>query len=396
MAVKAIKKPGLHAVGKNLYLQVGKTGSRSWVMKYMHNGRSREMGLGSYDVVDLKVAREKVIDAKRLIDRDIDPIDHQNQKAAEAEAEVKRGQSFQEVAEAYMAIHVPQHSNAKHRKQWPSTLKRYVYPVMGQKAISEIDQDDIKKVLQPIWNTKTETASRVRGRMEKILDYAAYSKMRDGDNPARWKGAMAHEFAPKEKVSPVKHQRSLHYKEVPEFWVRLLQEPNLSARCLEFLILTATRSNEVRLATWDEIELEVRIWRIPKERMKAGRGHNVPLSTSAVKLLEQLKPYTDGGLIFPGIKPGKPLSENTKVQLLKRMGVDSTAHGFRASFRTWAADRTNYPFAVMEAALAHITGSATVQAYQRGDHLEKRRALMQEWDDHLCTELAKQPAGSEG
>lgn len=176
----------------------------------------------------------------------------------------------------------------------------------------------------------------------------------------------------------------------------MIVESNIGSRCLEFVILTAARSSEARHATWDEIDLERKISSVPKERMKARRDHNVPLSTSAVTLLKRLKPYTDGGLIFPGIKPGKPLSENTKTQLLKRMGVDSTAHGFRATFRTWAADRTHYPFAVMEAALAHTTGSATVQAYQRGDHLDKRRALMQEWDDHLCTELAKQLDGSEG
>jgi integrase len=320
---------------------------------------------------------------RELIRRGLDPIEHRKAEKAQNLATRAVAMTFDECAAAYIRQHEASWRNPKHHAQWQSTLKTYASPIVGRLSVAEIDTPHIMKVLEPIWTSKPETASRVRGRIESILDWATVSKFRAGDNPARWGSHLAHLLPALSKIRTVEHHAALDYRELPSFKAELRQREGVAALALEFAILTAARSGEVRGMTWDEIRLREKLWVIPAEGMKGGREHRVPLCERALAILEHVKSLahdkdaTEIG--FPG-NGGKPLSDMSLTAVLRRMGrVELTAHGFRSSFRDWCAEQTNFPSEVAEMALAHAVGDKVEAAYRRGDLFQKRAKLMQSW-----------------
>jgi integrase len=391
-------KPGMLADGKGLYLQVRETStegvlSKTWIYRYAAlGGRERYMGLGSYPDISLTAARARAAEARRLREQQVDPIEHRdNQRAAlkraQAEEKVKLV-TFDECRDAYIASHRAGWRNIKHASQWTNTLEIYVTPVFGKLPVQVIDTGLVCKVLEQIWTTKPETATRVRGRIESILDWAKVREFRRGENPARWRGHLAQVLPPRSKVRKVKHHAALPYAEVAGFMHSLRNREGIAARALEFTILTAARTGEVLGAQRCEIDLISKVWSVPGERMKAGRGHRVPLSNQAVVLIKQLLESHDGEHVFAGDR--RPTLSNMAMDmLLRRMNCDATVHGFRSSFRTWAAERTTFAREVVEAALAHVAGDETERAYQRGDLFEKRRRLMTAWADYCAQRSAE-------
>jgi len=375
--------PGRHVDGGGLHLYVKLNGNRSWVFRYTFGGRRRDMGLGTWPSVSLAAAREKALDARRLLAAGRDPI-------TERRNEARTVPTFAKAAEDYVKAHGPGWKSAKHRRQWWAALERHAFPVLGDLRVDEIRVDDVVRALRPIWETKTETASRVRQRIEKVLDWCAVLGLRSPENPARWKGNLEALFPAKEAVHRVKHFRALPWAELPSFMGRLREKPGVAARALELAILTAARSGEVRGATWAEIDLEARTWTVLAERMKAGREHRVPLSREAVELLKALPRHAGTDLVFPSPAKQGPLSDMALTKVLRDMQAGVTAHGFRSSFRDWCAEATSYPGEVAEAALAHVVRNAVEAAYRRGDLFEKRRRLMDEWGSFCRT---PRPAG---
>jgi integrase len=380
------EKPGMHADGGGLYLQV-KNGGASWILRYQLNGRMRYMGLGPLTLFGLKAARAKALDAKRLRYEGRDPLEARRQARARARLEAAKAMTFQQAAETYIAAHKAGWQNAKHADQWTNTLATYAGPAIGAFPVQAIDTALVLKVLEPIWATKPETASRVRGRIEAILDWAKVRGYRDGENPARWKGHLDHLLPARAKVRLVAHHAALPYGEIAAFMTALQQQEGIAARALEFAILTAARTSEVLGARWNEIDLNAKIWTVAVERMKARREHRVPLSKRVLVILEEMKSLHRGdgnsetpGFVFPGAKRGAPLSNMAFLMLLRRIGRnDLTAHGFRSTFRDWAAERTSFPAEVAEMALAHTVGDKVEAAYRRGDLFEKRGRLMEAW-----------------
>lgn len=381
----ASKKRGLHAVGgvDGLLLQVTDTGATSWLLRVMIAGKRRGMGLGAYPAVGVAAAREKARAARALIEQGIDPIEQRQQVRRNAAAERASAKTFDECARVMLAAKGTGWKNEKHRAQWSSTLQTYASPVLGNMPVRDIEMGHVLRVLSPIWNEKTETASRVRGRIERVLDYATAHKYRHGLNPARWKGNLDAVLDKPSEVAKVKHHAALAIDDVPAFMLRLRQADGTGARALELTILTAARSGEVRGATWSEIDLKAGTWIVPGERMKAKREHRVPLSMQAVALLKALPREEGVELVFPAPRGGQ-LSDMTLTAVLRRMRVDCTVHGFRSSFRDWAGDRTHHPRDMIEFALAHALDDKTEAAYRRSDALEKRRVLMQEWADFVA------------
>ena len=375
----------MFADGGGLYLQVTASGARSWIYRYQMNGRRRDMGLGSISDFGLAEARERAADARKLVRDGIDPIEARKAQKAEQRLEDAKAVTFQEAAETYISSMTPSWKSEKHAAQWTATLKTYAYPIIGGLPINGIDTGLTVKVLEPIWTLKNETASRVRQRIENILDYSKVRGWRDGENPARWKGHLDRVLPA--KVAKVEHHASMPYAELPTFWPRLQVQNGMGARALELAILTAARTSEVLLATWPEFDLDDRIWAIPRERMKAGAEHRVPLPAAAIELLQKLATVrtSDEGFVFAGQRKGKPLSGMAMAMTLRRMEVDVTPHGYRSSFRTWAAEQTSFAHDVCEAALAHTPGSKVIEAYQRGDLLVKRRKLMDAWAGFVTT-----------
>jgi integrase len=344
------------------------------------------MGLGSAADVSLSEAREAATAARKLAHRKIDPIEHRTAVQEATEREAAGALTFKACAEKYIADKKAGWSNPKHAAQWDSTLAQHVYPVFGGKAVQSIGLDEVLAALRPIWETKTETATRVRGRIENVLDYARVNGWRVGENPARWKGHLANILPAKSKVAKVEHHSALPWQEAAAFLVSLGAQAGMGAIALRFVILTACRTSEALGATWDEVSLDEKVWIIPAERMKARKEHRVPLSDAAMAVLEAL-PHRQGPL-FPGPRVGKGLSNMALLATLKRMErQDLTAHGFRSTFRDWAAE-TGRPNDIAEAALAHSAGGATVVAYQRGDLLSRRRALMDDWAE-FCGAVVK-------
>lgn len=377
--VQTLKDTGLHADGGGLYLQVAASGSKSWIYRYQLNGRRRDMGLGSVDVFSLTEAREKASAARRLVAEGIDPIDHRAAQQAATAAAAAKASTFKQAAEAFIDAKRSGWKNAKHASQWSTTLETYVYPTIGHLAVGAIDTALVCKVLDPIWRTKTETASRVRGRIEAILDHAKVRGQRDGENPARWHGHLELTYPAKGEVAPVKHHTALPYSDMPTFWPKLQVQDGLGARALELTILTAVRSGESLGARWPEFDLDVRLWRIPAERMKGGIEHVVPLSDPAIALLRKLAAVRLGDLVFPGQVTDLPLSNMVMNMTLRRMKVDVTPHGFRSTFRTWVGEQTSFPAEVAEVALAHVQDDKVIAAYLRADFMKKRRAMMAAW-----------------
>jgi len=367
-------KPGKHADGGGLYLIVAESGSRKWVFRFTRDGKAREMGLGAASGGTLADARHKAAEAQRLIADGKDPL---SERAKQNETP-----TFEKMAEDVIASIEQGFRNEKHRKQWRSTLQAYADPLMALK-VDAIETDDILKVLSPIWATKPETASRVRGRIEKILDAARARGYRRSENPARLRGHLDHLLPKKAKLSRG-HHAAMPYADVPAFLDTLRQRKAVAALALEFCILTAARTGEVLCARWEEIDLVARAWTIPGTRMKAGREHRVPLAARAVEILEIMAAARIGDFVFPGQKIGKPLSGMAMEMMLRRMKIENaTVHGFRSSFRDWAGNETNFPRELAEQALAHVIGDKAEQAYRRGDALARRRLLMKEWGNFV-------------
>jgi integrase len=371
---------GRHADGGGLYLDRDDQGRSRWVFMWTRNGKRREMGLGpaNKDGVSLARAREAAAAARDVLSKGGDPIEAREA----AKREPVPVPTFGDVADAFVKSLSPQWRNEKHRAQWAMTLKVYAKSLRPV-PVDRIDTEAVLNVLQPVWQAKPETASRLRGRIERVLDAAKAKGHRSGENPARWRGHLDHLLPRRQKLTRGHHE-ALAYEDLPAFIGRLHAREGVAALALEFLILTAGRSGEIRGARWSEIDLEAKVWTVPASRMKAAREHRVPLSKRAVELLEAVKPLATGEdasscFVFPGPATTKPLSENAFGMLLKRMKVDVTAHGFRSSFRDWTGEVSSFPREVAEAALAHTVGDATERAYRRGDALEKRRKMMEAW-----------------
>jgi integrase len=379
-SVAAERKPGMHADGLGLYLYVSKSGAKSWIYRFMLRGRSRDMGLGGLDVVSLSEARERALEARKLVKAGIDPIEERNAERAREAVDAASRMTFADCARALIKSHEAGWRNPKHRQQWRNTLATYAYPVFGNLPVDTVDTGLVMKVIEPLWTTKTETASRLRGRIEAVLDWAAARGYRSGENPARWRGHLDKLLPRREKVQRVQHHPAMSYEDVAAFMQALRDREGFAARGLEFLILTAARPGEVYGAAWDEIDLDKAVWTIPDGRMKAGMEHRVPLTDRAIVLLQEMQRLRISNFVFPGQGPGRPLSNMAFLQLLKRMGHgDLTAHGFRSTFRDWAAERTSFPRELAEKALAHAVGNKVEAAYQRGDLFDKRRKLMDAW-----------------
>lgn len=385
--VKSVKEPGRYADGGNLYLSVSGNGARRWVFMYKLNGRQREAGLGSARDVPMKEARSKADAMRATLAKGQDPLE------ARRVNEARHVPTFGEFADSLADDIAEGFRNAKHRYQWKQTLGPSYCSTIRSLSLDEITTDDVLAVLQPHWQTKQETASRLRGRIERVFDAAKARGLRSGENPARWKGNLKELLSARRKLQRG-HQPALPFSEVPAFVARLRTRPAISALALEFLILTAARTGEVLGATWKEVDLSAELWTIPAERMKAGRTHRVPLSDRALQILrevEMLRPQTsiegmppDGDYLFPSSTHGRPLSNMAFAQLLKRMGETGfVPHGFRSSFRDWCAECTDWPGDIAETALAHVVGNSVARAYRRGDALDKRRALMSQWAEYL-------------
>lgn len=388
LAVKNAR-PGRHADGGGLHLLVKESGARSWVYRFMLNGKARDIGLGPAGKggVSLAEARD-ARDALRLkVKAGIDPLEERKLREEEALAATQAtkvaGVTFKAVAEAYIATNEASWRNDKHRQQWKNTLKTYVYPVIGDLPVGEIETAHVLQILEPIWQAKPETASRVRGRIETVLDAAKARGYRKGENPALWRGHIA-QILPARSRLKRGHHKALSYEAMPPFMHQLRAREALAASALEFTILTAARTSEVLGAKWEEVDLEKAIWTVPGGRMKAGRDHRVPLSPRALEILKEAKPL-GGEHLFPARKGGR-LSAMSMAMLLRRMGINVTVHGFRSAFRDWAAECTSYAHEVAEMALAHSIESKVERAYRRGDLFDKRRRLMDDWAAYCASE----------
>jgi len=384
LAINKLTNPGTHAVGgvAGLSLRVYDAGQRAWVLRTMVAGKRREFGLGGYPTVLPASARDRARATLDKIFAGLDPTEEKQRQRSALRAAKAKAVSFSKVAEQYIAQHEAGWKNPKHAAQWATTLTTYAYPVIGLVTVANVDTPLVLKVLEPIWTEKTETASRLRGRIEAILDYATAKGLREGPNPARWKGHLALTLPSKRRVAPVEHHKSIPVTEMPSFMKQLRQISGVSARALEFLTLTAARSGEVRGMERNEVDLVNKIWVIPAIRMKAKREHRVPLSDAAVLILNRMKQEASGSLVFPGAK-GKALSDMSLTSVMRRMGIDAVPHGLRSSFRNWTAEMTAYPNEVAEMALAHTVSNAVEAAYRRGDLFEKRRSMMHDWAEFL-------------
>lgn len=389
-AVEATKAKGpavLHD-GGGLYLRVSATGARSWVFRFQIDGKRRDMGLGPFPDISLADARGKAAEHRKLRHEGIDPLDAKAAQRQALRVSIAKGRTFRECAVEFIEKNRAGWRNAKHAAQWTATLATYVYPTLGELPVAAIDAGLVVQVLDPIWAQKPETAGRVRGRIEAVLDAATVRGFRAGPNPAQWRGNLSHVLPARAKVRKVAHHAALPFDDMPEFLAALRGREAMSARALEFAIFTAARTGEVLGARWGEIDLDAKVWTVPAERMKAGREHRVPLSDAALAALDKARPLAQmrdsvadpAAPVFPGPRRALPLSNMVLLMLLRRMGRDDfTAHGFRSTFSDWAAERTAYPRETVEMALAHAVDNKVEAAYRRGDLFEKRRQLMDAW-----------------
>jgi integrase len=375
--VKAIKAPGDYLDGRGLYLQVRSESSKSWLLKYSIDKRAREMGLGSAFDFSLAEARAERDALRKLIKRDIDPIERRKADKQAKRLETAKAITFRAAAARFIEANRSGWHNAKHAAQWEATLKTYAYPVIGDLPVQSVDTALVMKILDPIWSTKTETASRVRGRIESVINAAKSRGEFVGENPARWKGHLDAVLPKQSKVAKVRNHPALPYTNLPEFMQALRGREGIAAAALEFQILTASRPGNAVGARWAEIDLGAAVWTIAGEKMKGGKDHTVPLSAAALILLERMEKIRNGEFVFYGADPKRPLSDAATGAVLDRMGrADIVPHGFRSTFRTWVGEKTNFPREVAEKALAHLVGDETERAYDRGDLFEKRRLLM--------------------
>jgi integrase len=381
LKAKALTRPGRYGDGGNLWLQVRDADHRSWLFRYVAaDGRQRQMGLGPYPDVGLAEARESARECRSMVRKGQDPIDDRREAKA-AKRAAAQAMTFREVADRYLAAHEAAWGNAEHRRQWRQTLDTACLSI-GKLSVAAIGTNDVMRVLEPLWATQTVTATRLRGRLESVMDFATTHGWRTGENPARWRGHLANLLPAPKRIAKVEHHAALRWQEMPTFLASLRTDTGVAARALEFLILTAARTGEVLGATWQEIDLQAAVWTLPAARMKAGAEHRVPLSGAAMDVLAAVAPLrTKGDYLFPGMRPGKPLGDRA---MLRSMGGGGTVHGFRSTFRDWAAEATDTPNHVVEQALAHAISNAVEAAYRRGDLLEKRRELMADWADYVC------------
>jgi integrase len=369
----ATAKPGKYSDGGNLYLIVSDSEARKWVLRFTWRGRPKEMGLGSAISVPLADARDRAAVARRKVAQGLNPIEERKRDGGIPTF----GQMADDVIESLSAGF----RNEKHTAQWKTTLGTYAAP-LRTKPVDTIVTDDVLSVLKPIWTKKAETASRLRGRIEKVLDAAKAKGFRAGENPARWRGHLDHLLS-KPLMLTRGHHAAMAYDSIPKFIGHLRKREAMAALALEFCILTAARSGETLGMQWSEIDMDKTIWTVPAERMKAGREHRVPLSARAVAILKALAKTTQGKFVFTGQAPHKPLSGMAMEMLLRRMKIDdATVHGFRSSFRDWAGNVSSFPREIMEMALSHVIGDKAEQAYRRGDALDKRRKLMEAWANY--------------
>lgn len=378
LEVRRITTPGLHAVGEvnGLCLNVKATGSRSWILRTVVDGKRSEIGLGGFPTITLADARELAREAIVDIRKGANPVAERLQKRRRVLW------TFKKVALDYIELHAPQWRNAKHRDQWESTLTSYAFPVFGEKHVGDVTKADVLTVIEPLWLTKNETAARLRGRIESVLDFAVRREYRpEGINPAALKGLG---LPRANKVAPVEHHTAVPVDEIHGFMQRLRGIEGMSSKALQFVVYTAARSGEVRGAKWDEFDFTTGVWSIPGERMKSGRPHRVPLSPEAVALLKSVPRFEDVNLVFPGLKK-QPLSDMSLTACMRRMGMDAVPHGLRSSFRDWCGDRTSTPNEVAELCLAHTVGNQTEAAYRRGDMLDRRREVMNLWAKFIET-----------
>ncbi|MCG7867592.1 MAG: integrase arm-type DNA-binding domain-containing protein [Candidatus Thiodiazotropha taylori] len=371
--------PGKYEDGGGLRLVVSRSGAKKWVLRLTINGKRREMGLGSYPDVGLGEVREDARKYRKQAKEGIDPIEERRIKKAGTP-------TFTTCAARYIQAHRRGWKNSKHARQWVSTLKTYARPEIGLKKVDTITTEDILTILQPIWTPKTETAKRLQGRMENILDYAAAHKYRDHLNPARWRGHLDKLLANPSRVKKVSHHPAMPFSDVPAFMKELSKNRSTSSLALQFLILTATRTSEVLQAKWDEVDLDKGVWTIPAERMKARCEHRVPLSGAALNILAAIPRLEGNPYLFPGSRYGRHLSNMALLQLMRSMdyGVNGyrgnyVPHGFRSSFRDWSGEVSSFPHDVAEMALAHTIRNKVEAAYRRGDLFNKRRSMMNEW-----------------
>lgn len=380
LEVSRLTKPGRFAVGvvDGLHLEVFSSGARSWLLRIMVGGKRCDMGLGGYPSVTLAQAREDARAMRAKVRAGINPLEEAKEAKSALKASLAAALTFQQSAERYIEAHKAGWSNEKHIKQWTSTLTTYAYPKIGNVLVRDVELPQVLAVLEPIWQTKTETASRLRGRIESVLDWATARNYRQGLNPARWKGHLDKLLPKPSKVAKVEHHDALPVSDVGAFMVELRKHEGIGAKALEFAILTAARSGEVRGATWSEIDLEAKTWIIPGARMKAGNEHRVPLPEAAVALLKSLPRIGGSDLVFVAPRGGQ-LSDMTLSAVIRRMEAPCVPHGFRSTFRDWAAERTNYPRDLAEMALAHTITNKVEAAYRRGDMFEKRRRIMDDW-----------------
>lgn len=390
LAVSRLTQPGLHSVGHvaGLALQVTPAGARSWILRMMVGDKRREIGLGAYPAVTLADACRKAQEARDSVTAGADPVLERKAAASRLRAAQASEITFQEAAKRFVASKAGEWSNAKHTNQWTSTLEQYAYPVLGKLYVRHIGREHVLQALEPIWPTKNETASRLRGRIENVLDWSKIKGFREGDNPAAWRGNLDHLLSKPSKTKTVRHHPALPIGDMGAFMVSLRAIDTTAARCLEFAILTAARSGEARGATWTEIDLERGLWSVPAARMKAKKEHRVPLSAAAVAMLRALPRREGVNLLFPAPRGGA-LSDMTLLAILRRMKLEATPHGFRSTFRDWAGEYTSFPRELAEVALAHVKGDASEAAYWRGDVLERRRKLMDAWSAFIAKPLPK-------
>lgn len=381
------KTPKLLADGGGLYLQVMPQGSKSFLFRYTYNGKPKSIGMGATHTVGLGEARGLAQTYRAMVLKGDDPkVERERQKA---ERKAVANPDFQWCAEQYIAAHTADWKNAKHAHQWHQSLQDYAYPKIGPMPVRKIDVHHVMDVLKPIWSTKTETATRLRGRIERILGWAAISGYRSGENPARWQAYLSEMLPKPRKVTARKHHSAVPHREIALFLAKLRAQPkSASARALEFLTLTAMRTGEVIGARWSEFDLGAKVWIVPADRMKAQRPHAVPLSDRAVEIIKSITHLPDEQFVFRGVKHGTHISNMAMLQFMKRMKVDHVPHGMRSSFRDWAADMTDFPRELAEAALAHVIGDKTEAAYLRSDRLDRRRAMMDAWADYCMAVTA--------
>ncbi|RQS74631.1 site-specific integrase [Burkholderia sp. Bp8977] len=386
IGVEKAKNPGYLGDGGGLYLQVSPSLTKSWIFRFKLHGRSREMGLGPYPVLSLADARKRAEDCRRLLLDGVDPIEARKAGRLQQKLQAARSMTFADCASTYIAEFRDSWKNPKHAQQWENTIETYANPVIGKLPIQDVDTNLVVRILDPIWKEKQETASRLRGRLEAILNWAKTRELRTGENPARWRGHLENLLAKKSRARSVKHHPALPYEEIGAFIADLRQQEGIAALALEFTILTAARTGEVIGATFDEFDDEQRVWSVPAGRMKGERAHRVPLSLRAAQIVKELRSVHASSFLFPGRSLEKPLSNMAMLALLKRMGRgDLTVHGFRSTFRDWSSELTGYPREVAEAALAHAVGDQVEAAYRRGDLFSKRRQMMEAWAKYCDT-----------